>query len=255
MTNRNDMPGTVHGNVIQVGVVDTIVVSNDHFTLPPPAQLPLPPRTFANRTTELVTLSAWLDDAKDGPLVVVVSGTAGTGKSMLALRWMHMVRARFGDGQLHVDLGGFSAAGAVQPAEALEWWLLSLGVPARRIPDGVVQRAALFRSMTAGRAMALMLDDAVSVAQVRPLLPSSPSCVVVITSRHRLTGLRTIGARHVEVAPFDVTASVELLATIVGEERTGGEPADAHEVARRCGGLPLAVAVVAARLGPARTNH
>lgn len=246
--NRNEVSGVVRGHVVQAGSVGQIVYSSDRFELPAPSQLPPPPRYFAKREPQLATLNAWLDDNPDQPLLTVISGTGGVGKTMLAVKWLHHVRERFRDGQLYVDLGAFSPTGPAEPEDVLEWFLVSLGLPSPQIPDGLPRRAALYRSLTAGRSLALLLDNAFSAAQVRPLLPSSAQCAVVVTSRQRLTGLRVSGAHFLDVDPLDVEDSVELLEKVVGDGRTGAEISEAEELARLCGGLPIALSVVGARL-------
>jgi len=246
--NRNEVSGTVRGHLVQAGSVGQIVYSSDSFELPAPSQLPPPPRYFAKRESELATLNAWLDDHTADLLLAVVSGTGGVGKTMLAVTWLHHVRERFRDGHLYVDLGAFSPTGPIAPEDVLEWFLLSLGLPARQIPDGLPRRTALYRSLTAGRSLALLLDNAFSAAQVRPLLPSSAQCAVVVTSRQRLTGLRVSGAHFLDVDPLDVDDSVELLEKVVGGGRTEAEISEAEELARLCGGLPIALSVVGARL-------
>jgi tetratricopeptide (TPR) repeat protein len=245
--NRNEVSGVVRGHLVQAGSVGQIIYSSDKFDLPAPSQLPPPPRCFASRGPQLTTLDAWLDDSED-QLLAVISGTGGVGKTMLAVKWLHRVRERFSDGQLYVDLGAFSPTGPVEPEDVLEWFLLSLGLPAPQVPNGLPRRAALYRSLTAGRSLALLLDNALSAAQVRPLLPSSAQCAVVVTSRQRLTGLHVNGARFLDVDPLDVGDSVELLDKVVGGERTGAEISEAEELARLCGGLPIALSVVGARL-------
>jgi tetratricopeptide (TPR) repeat protein len=246
--NRNEVSGIVRGHLVQAGSVGQIVYSSDRFELPAPSQLPPPPRYFANRESQLTTLNAWLDENQDQLLLTVVSGTGGVGKTMLAVKWLHHVSERFGDGQLYVDLGAFSPTGPVEPEDVLEWFLLSLGLPAPQIPEGLPRRAALYRSLTAGKSLALLLDNAFSAAQVRPLLPSSAQCAVVVTSRQRLTGLRVSGAHFLDVDPLDVDDSVELLEKVVGGGRTEAEISEAEELARLCGGLPIALSMVGARL-------
>jgi tetratricopeptide (TPR) repeat protein len=246
--NRNEISGDVCGNVVQAGSVGQIVYSCERFEFPKPAQLPPLPRYFANRESELATLDSWLEDQPSHLLLTVLSGTGGVGKTILAVRWLHQMRDRFQDGQLYFDLGAFSPAGPVEPAEVLEWFLVSLGLPPQRIPDDLPRRTALYRSLTAGRRIALLLDNAFSAAQVRPLLPAAAHCVVVVTSRHRLTGLRVSGARFVDVDPLGVHESVALLENVAGGGRTAAESAEAEELVRLCGGLPIAVSVIGARL-------
>lgn len=215
-----------------------------------PHQLPPAPSVFVSRVDELTELDRW-HEREDRQLLVVVSGPGGVGKTSLALRWLHDTRDRFPDGQLYVDLGAH--AEAAQPEEVLEWFLGALGVEV--VPPGLPQRQALFRSLTANRSFAVLLDNAASAAQVRPLLPASPRCVVVVTSRWRLSPLGMDGARFIEVDPMDLRDSVELLERVVGEPRLAEEADAARELARLCGGMPIALGVIGARLSrrPRRT--
>jgi tetratricopeptide (TPR) repeat protein len=206
-------------------------------------QFPPAPSVFVSRVDELNELDRW-HEREDRQLLVVVSGPGGVGKTSLALRWLHDTRDRFPDGQLYVDLGAH--AEAAQPDEVLEWFLGALGVEV--VPPDLPRRQALFRSLTANRSFAILLDNAASAAQVRPLLPASPSCVVVVTSRWRLSPLGMDGARFIEVDPMDLQASVELLEQVVGEPRLAVEADAARELAQLCGGMPIALGVIGARL-------
>jgi tetratricopeptide (TPR) repeat protein len=239
------MSGAVSGQVVQAGSIGAVHFHGPRVEPVIPHQLPPAPKLFAGRGRELAQLDAWLD--VDEALVAVVSGPGGVGKTSLALRWLHGARSRFPDGQLYVDLGADSADGPVTPAEVLEWFLLALGVPSADIPLGLARRQSAFRTLTADGAVALLLDGAVSAAQVRPLLPASSRSAVVVTSRWRLSGLAADGARFVDVGSFDENASVELLTRALGE-RVASELGAARELARLCGGLPIALSVVGARL-------
>lgn len=244
----NVVSGTVHGSVIQAETVGDVHI---HGPTPPPVipfQLPPAPRLFTSRHDELTELDGWRAADDDHPLVAVISGPGGVGKTSLALRWLHDAREHFPDGQLFVDLDAHASAGPATPDEVLEWFLLALGVETGRIPLELAQRQALFRSVTNDRSFAVLLDNAASVAQVRPLLPTTSGSTVVVTSRWRLSGLAMDGARFVEVDPMDVPASVELLARAVGDRRLTAEPDAARELASLCGGLPIALSVVGARL-------
>lgn len=253
--NKNELSGTVHGNVVQARSVEQIIFAGDNVEYPVPSQLPPLPRHFTSRNRELSVLGEWAGDAADRLVLAVITGTAGVGKTMLALRWLSQARERFPDGQLYVDLGAFSPAGPVLPEDVLEWFLVALGLPTTRIPDGLPQRAALYRSMTARRGMSILLDNALSAAQVRALLPSSPRCLVMVTSRHRLSGLRVSGARFLDLDPLDLEDSVALLENVIGDRRAEDEQTEARELAQLCGGLPIALSVVGARLSsrPHRT--
>jgi hypothetical protein len=245
---RNHLSGEVHGAVVQAGTVGQVKINEVSPELPVPFQLPPPPRAFTNRTQESSLLRQWIDDEKIGPKVVVISGPAGVGKTTLALRLFHDMRDRFPDGQLYVDLEAFTPSGPTDPERVLEWFLLALGVSGRNLPFGLASREALYRSLTADRALAILLDNAFSAAQVRPLLSASRGSAVMVTSRLRLAGLSLDGARFTEVDPLSVDDSVELLNNIVGSGRLVGEPNKTEELARLCGGMPIALSVVGARL-------
>ncbi|WP_052372384.1 tetratricopeptide repeat protein [Amycolatopsis taiwanensis] len=225
-----------------------MVINEVVSELPVPSQLPPPPRSFTNRTRESSLLRQWIDEEQTGPPVVVISGVAGVGKSTLALRLLHDLRDRFPGGQLYVDLGAFAPDGPVEPESVLEWFLSALGVRVGNVPVGLAHRSALYRSVTADRAVAVLLDNAFSAAQVRPLLPASAGSAVAVTSRFRLAGLSLNGARFAEVDPLSVDDSVELLNKIAGSGRLGSEESQAEELAKLCGGMPIALSVVGARL-------
>ncbi|ASW54287.1 hypothetical protein CIK06_08925 [Plantactinospora sp. KBS50] len=183
-----------------------------------------------------------------GANVILLCGPGGVGKSALARQWAHSARSRFADGQIHADLRGFSGADPLDPGAALTAFLQALGTPPQRIPADLREQVALYRTVTATRSIFLLLDDALSAAQVRPLVPASSSAVVVVTSRRRLTGLIPDGARLLDVGPLPGPAGVELLGRAVGRERIAVESGEAQELVRICGGLPLALVVAAARL-------
>ncbi|MBN6037830.1 tetratricopeptide repeat protein [Amycolatopsis sp. 195334CR] len=215
--------------------------------VPVPAQLPAPAARFAHRREELAELESVRRDRGRPPLAVL-SGPGGVGKTALALRWLHGVREDYPDGQLYVDLGAFTRGGPLQPDTVLHWFLLALGVPAGDIPAERSQREALYRTMTADKSLAFLLDNAISAAQVRPLLPVTRRGVVVVTSRHRLTGLEIDGAKVIDIGFLNPRESVDVLAELVGAERVRAEPEAADELAAACAGLPIALTLVAGRL-------
>lgn len=219
---------------------------------PAPAQLPLDVHGFTGRDRELAQLDAMLAGAAAQPTAVVVcavSGMGGVGKTALALHWAHRRSAHFPDGQLYVNLRGFDPGGpATTPAEAVRGFLDALGVPARRIPADLGAQAALYRSTMAGRRMLVVLDNARDSEQVRMLLPGGPGCLVVVTSRDRLADLVALqGARPLLLDALDDGEARRLLANRLGEERTAAEPGAVDEIVAGCAGLPLALAIVAAR--------
>jgi DNA-binding SARP family transcriptional activator/Tfp pilus assembly protein PilF len=214
-----------------------------------PRQLPGAVAHFAGRAGELAVLSGWLDQADAaGPGVAVISaigGTAGVGKTALAVRWGHQVADRFPDGQLYVNLRGYDPGPPVTAAEALAGFLSALGMAGPAIPDGAEERAARFRSLVAGRRVLVVLDNAREVEQVRLLLPGSPGCMVVVTSRDALTGLvARDGASRLELGLLPIGDAVALLRALVGS-RVDADPAVAVALAEQCARLPLALRVAA----------
>ncbi|HEY3470527.1 MAG TPA: BTAD domain-containing putative transcriptional regulator [Amycolatopsis sp.] len=210
---------------------------------PRPAELPLDVRGFAGRAPEL----AALDEPGD---VWVITGTAGVGKTALAVHWAHTARARYPDGQLYVNLRGFDADDEpLTPAAALAQLLRTLGVDLRDVPPGLDDQSKLYRSLLADREALVVLDNARDTAQVLPLLPSSGR--VLVTSRHRLDELvaRT-GARSLGLGQLREDDSRALLTALLGE-RTTAEPDAADELARLCGHHPLALRIAAANTGVA----
>ncbi|WP_433159416.1 BTAD domain-containing putative transcriptional regulator [Kribbella sp. CA-247076] len=208
-----------------------------------PRQLPADPALFSGRETEL----AALDALPQGP--VVISGTAGVGKTTLAVHWAHRIADRYPDGQLYVDLRGFDPSEPpLAPSEALRGFLEALGVPRRQVPTSPSAQAALYRSLLADTRTLVVLDNARDAGQVAPLLPGAPGCSAVVTSRNQLAGLVTsAGARPLTLDLLDVEAAQRLLAARLGPARADAESDDVARLAARCAGLPLALAIVAAR--------
>jgi tetratricopeptide (TPR) repeat protein/transcriptional regulator with XRE-family HTH domain len=216
-----------------------------------PRQLPAAVADFTGRAAELAALTGMLDQG-GGPGTVMISaigGTAGVGKTALALHWAHQVAGWFGDGQLYVNLRGFDPSGTpATPEAAIRGFLDAFGVPPERIPPGPEAQAGLYRSLLAGRRMLIVLDNARDEQQVRPLLPASPGSLVVITSRSQLSGLAAAdGARLLGLDVLSHTEAVQLLAARLGAARAAAEPGAAGQIARLCACLPLALAVAAAR--------
>lgn len=213
-----------------------------------PAQLPADVPDFAGRDPELSALDRLLAAAAGSPTagaVTVVSGTAGVGKTALTVHWAHRTRHRFPDGQLYVNLRGYDPDRPMPPGDALTRFLTVLGVPGDAIPLDVDDRASRFRTELADRRMLLVLDNALSEEQVRPLLPGSPACAVVVTSRDSLAGLVALhGARRIGLGPLPPPDSLALLRTLVGA-RVDTEPGPAAALAEQCARLPLALRVAA----------
>ncbi|MEV4708372.1 BTAD domain-containing putative transcriptional regulator [Actinoplanes sp. NPDC049316] len=213
-----------------------------------PTQLPADVRAFTGRTDELVALDRLLAPAggEEPPLTVaLLSGTAGVGKSALAVRWAHRVRDAFPHGQLYVNLRGYDAEQPVGVADALAGFLTALGVRGPEIPPGTDERAGRYRSELTGRRMLVLLDNASSVEQVRPLLPGSGSCLVLITSRDSLPGMVAVhGAERVNLDLLPLPDAVGLLAKLIGA-RVEREPAAAADLAAACARLPLALRIAA----------
>jgi DNA-binding SARP family transcriptional activator len=218
----------------------------------PPRQLPPISRYFAGRTAELNALDALLDQvAPDGGAVVIsaIGGTAGVGKTALALHWAHRVAARFPDGQLYVNLRGFDPSGTpVPPADAIRGFLDALQVPPAAIPADPQAQAGLYRSLLATRRFLIVLDNARHAQQVRPLVPGAPGCLVVVTSRSRLTGLvASEGAYALTLDLLTEAEASELLAQRLGGRRLADEPEARSELIRLCARLPLALSITTAR--------
>ncbi|MGH3994541.1 MAG: BTAD domain-containing putative transcriptional regulator, partial [Pseudonocardiaceae bacterium] len=212
-----------------------------------PRQMPLPPRLFTGRTDELARLGKDLDDST--MVISAICGTGGIGKTWLALQWAHQHHDRFPDGQLYVNLRGFDPSGRpMPPATAIRTFLTALGVESTAIPTDPEAQPGLYRSLVAGKRMLIVLDNAVDTAQVAPLLPGSPGCTVLVTSRRQLTGLAAShGARLLTLDVLSEPESRDLLALHLGGDRLADEPDAVAELLDYCAGLPLALSIVAAR--------
>ncbi|MGW5565563.1 ATP-binding protein [Streptomyces tendae] len=220
-----------------------------------PQQLPPDLVTFRGRADVLAAPEpTGLESEGAGHAAVrVISGMAGVGKTALAVHWAHQTVARFPDGQLYVNLRGFEDSGGPLPPEgALGGFLRALGVPSEEIPATVQERSALFRERTASRRLVVVLDNARTAEQVRPLLPASGGSLVLVTSRNQLAGLAaTDGALLVSLDVWSRAEALAALTARIGEERCRAEPDAAAELVTLCGYLPLAVAVIGAQLSAA----
>lgn len=217
-----------------------------------PRQLPAAPRYFTGRDTQRRALFALLNRASPDSGAVALAaltGMAGIGKTALAVSWAHQVASRFPDGQLFADLRGFSPSdNPLAPAAVLHDFLSSLGMPPTRIPPDVAGRAALYRSMLASRRMLVVLDNASDAEQVRPLLPGSPGCLVLVTSRCRLIGLAASeSACLLPLGGLTAQESHNLLTRVLGARRVVAEPVTVDELIVLCARLPLALRNVIAR--------
>jgi DNA-binding SARP family transcriptional activator/tetratricopeptide (TPR) repeat protein len=248
----------------------------DQPAAPPPASLPapnpaqLPPEVagFAGRAAELRWLHGLLscfpavgaepdaptdpaatEDGHQGSPVTLITGTAGVGKTTLAIRFARQAASRFPDGQLYVNLRGFDPASApVPPGTALQGFFDALDVPPRHVPAGLDAQSALLRTLLDGKRMLLLLDNAHDADQVRPLLPGSAGCLVLVTSRSQLTGLVVAdGARPLPLGVLDDVEAAELLARRLGADRVRAEPEALAALVERTAGLPLALSVTCAR--------
>lgn len=214
-----------------------------------PQQLPMAISHFVGREVELARLSTYISQCHDLMQVAVVGGLPGVGKSSLAIHWAHSAKRIFPDGQVHVDLQGCDPqSGPLSPAQALRRVLRSFHVPAAQIPADLHGQVALYRTALAEQRMLLVLDNASNAEQVRLLLPSSPGCFVLITSRQRLTSLVALqGARPISLGMLTEQESWKLLTGLLGQDRLQAEPAAARELITCCDGLPMALSIIAAR--------
>jgi tetratricopeptide (TPR) repeat protein len=243
VTGNSVQAGTIHGDVhFHQATASTSVV---------PRQLPGASGNFTNRAVEKDALTTLLNSASSEGVVLLstIDGTAGVGKSSLAVHWAHQMRDHFPDGELYVNLRGFDpAAELMSPAEALATFLVALDVDADRIPESVDARAALFRSLVHDKRLLILLDNARSAEQVRPLLPGSPTCLVIVTSRNRLDELVIReGATRVAVDVLTHEEARKLLTRYLGQDRIDAEPEATRKLVEHCARLPLALGIVAVR--------
>jgi tetratricopeptide (TPR) repeat protein/transcriptional regulator with XRE-family HTH domain len=218
-----------------------------------PAQLPIDVADFTGRDTELAQLTGLVSQGSGRPRsakpVVAIVGIAGAGKTALAVHWAHQIADRSPDGQLYINLRGFATAPPVRPIEALAQLLRGLGVDPWQVPVELDEAGAMFRTLTLRRRMIIVLDNAASSQQVLPLLPQSPTCLAIVTSRNRLAGLAAPDGVHVlTLRALTSDDALALVERVVGAERVRAEPAESAELTRLCGGLPLALRIASAKL-------
>ncbi|RSN01267.1 transcriptional regulator [Streptomyces sp. WAC 01325] len=222
-----------------------------------PRQLPADLASFTGRTAEIDHARALVPAPHEPSNVIVISGMAGVGKSVLAIRIAHTVATDFPDGQLYANLRGFDPTDVpVAPASALRSFLLTLGMPLSQIPQDLDAQAALYRSVLAQRRLLIVLDNARDSSHIRPLLPGTPGCMVIVTSRDQLTSIVAAhGARPISLDVLQEAEAVDLLTRRLGAVRTSREPDAVQAIVSSCDGLPLALSIVATRaaLHPAFT--
>jgi hypothetical protein len=226
----------------------SIAENTPNSSEPVPRQLPSPVRDFVGRSGPLAALDTCIR-TPDAARVMTVDGAAGVGKTTLAVYWAHQVQDAFPNGTLFANLRGYGPNTPAEPACVLASFVRALGVAEERVPADVDVLIGLYRSLLAGRRMLIMLDNAASADQVRPLLPGAPGCVTLVTSRTTLAGLIiTEVANRIALDLFSADESEELLHGMIGNDRFAAEPGAAGELVRLCAGLPLAVRVAASRV-------
>lgn len=237
-------------SVIQArDIYGNVIVGGNGLTLRTPHQTPPDVSHFTDRDGYLSRIDELALGADQPTAVITLVGAAGIGKTALAVHWAHRRAERFGDGVLFINMQGYSRDPEIGADQALEAFLRAMGVSSEAIPSSLEEKSALYRSTLYGRRMLIVLDNARSADQVRPLLPGSPPCVVLITSRSRLSALSSHdGAHRVQLAPLPLAESVELLTRVIGTDRVSGEQSAAGGIALRCGNLPLALRIAAERI-------
>lgn len=239
---RNELSGTVYGAAIQAGQITSMHIHQPRLPLPPPSQLP-PPVRLTGRAAD----TAAMDAARENR-VILLTGQPGVGKTALAVNWGHAIRGDYPDGALYADLHGHAPDGPASAGDVLGRFLRALGVDTRQVPADLAELTGLYRSVVIDKQLLVVLDDALTAAQVSPLLPSSAASMAVVTSRLRLGGLAARGARVIQLDRLHAEAALELLARTIGDDRARAQPHAARELVELCGRLPLAVCVAGARL-------
>ncbi|MGC7101001.1 BTAD domain-containing putative transcriptional regulator [Amycolatopsis lurida] len=238
---RNLEHQILHGEPIEVDAPIALAA-------PVPAQLPHDVAGFVGRDEELSQLDALLSERDSRVPIAAVVGTAGAGKTAVTVRWAHRVKDRFPDGQLYVDLRGYGPDEPMSPADALDAFLRALGIDGASIPQDPAERAARFRTVVDRKKLLILLDNAGSAVQVRPLLPGSSSCVVVVTSRDSLRGLvAREGAERVRLDRLPRSEAHRLLTELLGDRGDTDSEATA-QLLERCARLPLALRIAAERI-------
>ncbi|MEV0277758.1 NB-ARC domain-containing protein [Streptomyces sp. NPDC050610] len=252
----NELSGNVYGPSVQAGQIHggiayTIVQPPGPESRPKPDQVPPLTARFVNRTRELTALDGWLSGSGAGGAGIglgLLTGLPGVGKTATACRWAQLSRDLFPDGQIYIDFSALRDGEGADVSEAVAQGLRALGVDNAFMPDSLAERTALFRTHSAGRRVLVVLDDVNHPAQVRPLVPKGPGSALLVTSNARLGELTLDGARLMPLDPLDHEGGMRLLAARCGEDAVAAEPAAAERLVELCGGLPVALRVVAARL-------
>lgn len=246
---KNPGPSGPGGGPGSAGEASGGIHSRDGAGFTAPRQLPSDIRGFVNRGQSLQQLDVlFMEDREQAQIstVCIVAGTAGVGKTSFAIHWAHRIADQFPDGQLFVNLRGYDPGPPMAPDQILERFLSALGVPHAAIPADLEARADLYRSQVAGRKMLIVLDNASSVRQVRPLLPGSPGCLVLVTSRSRLSGLvARDGARRLSLDMLDEAEAVSLIQSLIKEYRRNDDVDEITELVHLCARLPLALRIAA----------
>jgi tetratricopeptide (TPR) repeat protein len=252
---RSELSVLARGRADGAGITALTRPGQGELAAAVPRQLPSAVGCFTGRGAELAALTGLLDGLPGGraPALVIsaIGGTAGVGKTALAVHWAHLVAHRFPDGQLYVNLRGYDPDQPVATADALAGFLRALGVPGREVPDEVEDRARLYRSRLAGKRVLVLLDNARDGKHVRPLLPGDPGCIALVTSRDALAGLVAAdGARRLDLDRLPLAQAIKLLRSLIGP-RIGQDPEALAGLAGLCSRLPLALRI-AAELAAAR---
>ncbi|NUT47590.1 MAG: hypothetical protein HOV94_09830, partial [Saccharothrix sp.] len=249
---ENRFDGTA-GVVVQAGRIDGDVTIAAPAGMPVPREVPPDVSGFTGRAADLAALDDVVARNAGSLTVITIAGMGGVGKTALAVHWANRRRAAFPDGDLFANLHGYGADAAVGPRQVLDGFLRALGVPAERVPATLDAQTGLYRSLLHDRAVLVVLDNVSDADQVRPLLPGSPRCVVLVTSRNRLSSLSARdGAHRVGLAPLAAADSLRLLARVVGDGRIADDPTSAAEITEKCAHLPLAIRITAERISSRR---
>jgi tetratricopeptide (TPR) repeat protein len=251
MGGDNEYSGISSGTVVQSGRIEQVHFhTSDSSSSPAPRQLPPVTSLFTGRREDREWLDRRWDQARADQTgaLIVVSGTAGVGKTTLAIAWLRAHGADFPDGQLYADLGAYSPEQAVSTEDILGEFLRALGIGREQVPARLAERVAQLRTITYGRRICVLLDNALSAAQVRVLAITAPNCVTLVTTRDSISGLTMDGARFHQLDPWRAETGVAFIERALGQERVREDPDAARRVAELCGGLPLALGVAAAKL-------